>query len=155
MVSALTGMASCFMPWANQLLFGQPGKIAGFYFAEGMVCLIYYALVITISLLNGKDGWSRKMAPILAVSSLLPAALAVYKITALKNRASALKAFDIDLTYYVIYDPAIGLYISLASIFSITILSLVTIFWSRRRSLAQPMKMKTSHSLHFPIASSQ
>ena len=127
-IIALVGMICCFTPWAQILFFGRSGKVIGIHFAEGLFCLAYFSIIATITLVSDhKASWSKKMLLGISISAVVPAALTAGKIISFQSQASKFQGFNIDINNYVIYNPAIGLYITLTSVISIVLMVLLSV----------------------------
>ena len=127
-IIALTGIISCFTPWAGILFFGHTGKVTGIHFAEGLFCLVYFSLIATLCRVSDyKTIWSKKMLAGISISAVIPAVLTAGKIFTLQSQASKLQGFNVDINNYVIYNPAVGLYIALTAVISIVLIVLLAV----------------------------
>ncbi len=127
MIIALAGMLNCFTPWADILFFGRAGTVSGFYFIEGLFCLVYFLLIAALCWLSDySTRWSKKMLAGISISAVVPAALIASRITTLNSQADKLQAYHVDLNQYIIYHPVMGLYIAFTLVIVIVAVVLVT-----------------------------
>ena len=125
---AFFGIISCFTPWSEILFFGRAGKITGIHLSEGLFCLVYFALIAALCWISDhKINWSKKMAAGISIFSIVPAALTTSEIFSLKSQADKLQGFNIDINNYVIYNPAMGLYIALTAVGLIVCVALLAV----------------------------
>jgi hypothetical protein len=153
--SSLVGMAGCFMPWAQQLFFGRTGSIAGITYAEGLFCLVYFGILVLCCFLKDTHlSWSNGMAAGIALTTLIPGALTWYKVLEFQNNAAKMRGFNVDINSYVIYDPAAGLYTTIAAIIIVLVVSLTTVLLSRKSVFIPDTWIKAQPARRFFIASS-
>lgn len=122
---AAAGIVSCFLPWANSLVLGQPKTLNGLQFGEGYLTLVCFVLIVANIFFHGSRlPFSIRQHKLLATMGIITAAGLYYKIVLMQNQAAKMLEIRADIDHYVIYNPTIGIYITAAAALGITLSSI-------------------------------
>jgi hypothetical protein len=131
---AIAGIVSCFLPWANTLIFGQSNLVHGTQFAEGGFMMICFVLIAILSMIHTRQvAFCNGFCKGILIISTLATAISVYKIYIINYQTQKMLAFGVDSNAFMKYNPAYGLYLSAAISGSILLyFSLQLIFRNKR-----------------------